>query len=215
MIKLVGTPLSNYVATVRAALLAKELEFTEIDQMPVQEESHLKSSPMGKVPYIETDRGVLTEVNVIFDYLEDLSPSPALYPKDAWERAKAKEIGRISELYIDGASRPLTKAAYFGETVSEQIKEFCRPEIKKGVHALLRLGSFEDGFITGNELTYSDITTFFQIGFARVCTTKIYNWDFVTENKPIASYLSRLEEIPPVRQAAKVMNDSLKSVGII
>ncbi|OUU73801.1 MAG: hypothetical protein CBC29_10040 [Methylococcaceae bacterium TMED69] len=215
MIKLVGTPLSNYVATVRAALLAKELEFTEIDQMPVQEESHLKSSPMGKVPYIETDRGVLTEVNVIFDYLEDLSPSPALYPKDAWERAKAKEIGRISELYIDGASRPLTKAAYFGETVSEQIKEFCRPEIKKGVHALLRLGSFEDGFITGNELTYSDITTFFQIGFARVCTTKIYNWDFVTENKPIASYLSRLEEITSVRQAAKVMNDSLKSVGII
>ena len=188
MIKLVGTPLSNYVATVRAALLAKDLEFTEIDQMPVQEESHLKSSPMGKVPYIETDRGVLTEVNVIFDYLEDISPSPALYPKDAWDRAKAKEIGRISELYIDGASRPLTRAAYFGETVSEQIKEFCRPEIKKGVNALLRLGNFEDDFIVGNELTYSDITTFFQIGFARVCTTKIYNWDFVAENKPIANY---------------------------
>ena len=72
MIKLVGTPLSNYVATVRAALLAKNLEFTEIDQMPVQEENHLKSSPMGKVPFIETNHGVLTEVNVIFDYLEDI-----------------------------------------------------------------------------------------------------------------------------------------------
>lgn len=215
MIKLVGTPLSNYVATVRATLLAKGLEFTEIDQMPVQEENHLKSSPMGKVPYIETDRGVLTEVNVIFDYLEDLAPLPALYPKDAWERAKAKEIGRISELYIDGASRPLTKAAYFGDTVDDQIKEFCKPEIQKGVNALLRLGNFEDGFIAGKELTFSDITTYFQIGFARVCTTKIYNWDFVTDNKPLADYLIRVGNTSSIKQAAKIMNDSLKNVGII
>ena len=215
MIKLVGTPLSNYVATVRASLLEKGLEFTEIDQMPVQEESHLKSSPMGKVPYIETDKGVLTEVNVIFDYLEDIAPSPALYPKNAWERAKAKEIGRISELYIDGASRPLTKAAYFGEAVSDQVKEFCRPEIQKGVKAILRLGNFQDGFIAGKELTFSDITTYFQIGFARVCTTKIYDWDFVSENRPIADYLCRLEGNRSINQAAKVMNDSLKNVGII
>ena len=215
MIKLVGTPLSNYVATVRAALLAKGLEFTEIDQMPVQEESHLKSRPMGKVPYIETEKGALTEVNVIFDYLEEIAPNPALYPRDPWERAKAKEIGRISELYIDGASRPLTRAAYFGETVSDQIKEFCKPEIKKGVSALLRLGNFEEGFIAGKELSFSDITTYFQIGFARVCTTKIYDWDIVKENEPILNYLDRLKETPSISQAAKIMNDSLKSVGII
>ena len=215
MIKLVGTPLSNYVATVRAVLLAKDLEFTEVDQMPVQEESHLKASPMGKVPYIKTDKGVLTEVNVIFDYLEDIAPSPSLYPKDAWNRAKAKEIGRISELYIDGASRPLIRSAYFGESVSDQIKEFCKPEIKKGVNALLRLGNFGDGFIAGEELTFSDITTYFQIGFARVCTTKVYNWDIVEENKPIADYLGRLESISSIKQAAKVMNDSLRNVGII
>ena len=170
---------------------------------------------MGKVPFIETDHGVLTEVNVIFDYLEDIAPSPALYPKDAWERAKAKEIGRISELYIDGASRPLTRAAYFGESVSDQIKEFCRPEILKGVNALMRIGNFENGFIAGKELTFSDITTYFQIGFARVCTTKIYDWDIVEDNKPIADYLSRLEAISSIQQAAKVMNDSLKSVGIL
>ena len=158
---------------------------------------------------------MLTEVNVIFDYLEDIAPSPALYPKDAWERAKAKEIGRISELYIDGASRPLTRAAYFGESVSDQIKEFCRPEILKGVNALMRIGNFENGFIASKELTFSDITTYFQIGFARVCTTKIYDWDIVEDNKPIADYLSRLEAIPSIQQAAKVMNDSLKSVGIL
>jgi len=215
MIKLVGTPLSNYVATVRAALLAKDLEFTEIDQMPVQEENHLKSSPMGKVPFIETDHGVLTEVNVIFDYLEDMAPSPALYPKEPWERAKAKEIGRISELYIDGAARPLTRAAYFGESVSEQIKELCRPEILKGVNALLRIGNFKNNFIAGKEMTFSDITTYFQIGFARVCAKKVYNWDIVEDNKLIADYLNKLEDVPPIRQSAKVMNDSLKNAGIL
>ena len=74
---------------------------------------------------------MLTEVNVIFDYLEDIAPSPALYPKDAWERAKAKEIGRISELYIDGASRPLTRAAYFGESVMTKSKNFVGQKFLK------------------------------------------------------------------------------------
>lgn len=215
MIKLVGTPLSNYVATVRAALLEKNLEFTEVDQMPVQEESHLKSSPMGKVPYIVTEHGVLTEVNVIFDYLEDTAPNPSLYPTDPWERAKSKEIGRISELYVDGASRPLTKAAYFGETVGEEIKDFCKPEIQKGVNALLRVSHFDEGFISGKDFGFSDITTFFQIGFARVCTVKIYGWDFVEDNKQLSEYLERVQSRPSIAQAAKVMTDSLKSVGII
>ena len=38
MIKLVDTPLSNYVATVRASILAKSRIY-EIDQMPVQEKT--------------------------------------------------------------------------------------------------------------------------------------------------------------------------------
>lgn len=215
MIKLVGTPLSNYVATVRAALFEKNLEFTEIDQMPVQEENHLKSSPMGKVPYISTEHGDLTEVNVIFDYLEDAKMDPPLYPKDPWKRAKAKEIGRISELYIDGASRPLTRAAYFGETVSNEIKDLCKPEIQKGVNALLRFGHFDEEFISGKDFSFSDITTFFQIGFARVCTMKIYGWDFVEENREISDYIKRMQERPSILKGAKPMTDSLKSVGII
>ena len=81
MIKLVGTPLSNYVATVRAALLAKNLEFTEIDQMPVQEENHLKSSPMGKVPFIETDHECLPKL--MRSLIVRRENGSALYPKDA------------------------------------------------------------------------------------------------------------------------------------
>ena len=89
---------------------------------------------MGKVPFIETDHGVLTEVNVIFDYLEDIAPSPALYPKDAWERAKAKEIGRISELYIDGASRPLTRASLlFGNQLVTKSKNFVGQKFLKAL----------------------------------------------------------------------------------
>ena len=90
MIKIYGTTLSNYYSTAKAALVEKGLAFEEVSIMPSQEPEVLAKSPMGKVPYIEIDGTPLTETNVIFDYLEDIQPQPALYPSDPWARAQSQ-----------------------------------------------------------------------------------------------------------------------------
>ena len=105
MIKLYGISLSNYFSTAKAAFVEKNVPFEEVSIMPSQEPEVLALSPMGKVPYIEVDGTPLSETNVIFDYLEDIQPQPALYPGDAWARAKTKEIIRFVELYLDAPAR--------------------------------------------------------------------------------------------------------------
>lgn len=50
----------------------------------------LKLSPAGKVPLLESGEDVVTESTVINEYLEDRVPEPALLPKDAGARAKAR-----------------------------------------------------------------------------------------------------------------------------
>ena len=131
MIKIYGTTLSNYYSTAKAALVEKGLAFEEVSIMPSQDPEVLAKSPMGKVPYIEVEGTTLTETNVIFDYLEDIQPQPALYPSDPWARAKAKEIIRFVELYLDAPARRHVPTVYFGAPVDQAAYDAARPLLEK------------------------------------------------------------------------------------
>ena len=69
MIKLHGIPVSNYYNMVKLAMLEKDIDFEEVTDPASQEASYKKKSPMGKMPFIETKKGCLSETNVILDYL--------------------------------------------------------------------------------------------------------------------------------------------------
>lgn len=64
MLKLYGFPLSNYYNKVKLVLLEKGIPFEEV-HAPVgpgsDPEAHADKSPLGKVPYIETEQGFLCE----------------------------------------------------------------------------------------------------------------------------------------------------------
>jgi glutathione S-transferase len=54
----------------------------------------------GKIPALQTDRGVITESEVISEYLEDLQPEPRLLPANAGLRAHSRMTSRITDLYV-------------------------------------------------------------------------------------------------------------------
>ena len=83
MIKLCGFPLSNYFNKVRLTLLEKEVPH-EVDgtAFPSQEPAFLARTPMGKVPFLETEHGLLCESQVICEYIEDRFPEKPLLPSD-------------------------------------------------------------------------------------------------------------------------------------
>ena len=60
-IKLHGMTYSNYYNMVKAIMIEKEMDFEEVHVLPNQESEFLLKSPMGKVPFLETEDGLLSE----------------------------------------------------------------------------------------------------------------------------------------------------------
>lgn len=110
MLKLYGFPLSNYYNKVKLVLLEKGIPFEEV-HAPVgpgsDPEAHADKSPLGKVPYIETEQGFLCESQVIVDYIEARWPSPALIPADPWQAAKVRELITYCDLHVELCARQL------------------------------------------------------------------------------------------------------------
>ncbi|MFP6681254.1 MAG: glutathione S-transferase family protein, partial [Gammaproteobacteria bacterium] len=153
MIKIHGVAISNYFNSVKLALVEKDIAFEEVSVFPSQEPDVLAVSPMGKVPWMEVDGVVLSETNVIFDYLEDVKPEPSLYPSDPFAKAKAKEIIRVIEQYIDAAARRHIATVYFGAPVDELAFKEARPAIEKGLRALKSVAKFAP-YISGETFTF-------------------------------------------------------------
>jgi glutathione S-transferase len=92
MLTLHGFALSNYCNKVKLALLEKGLAFEE-QYVGVKEkvEALLAASPLGKIPYLTTERGCLCESQAILEYLESAHPQPPLLPADPFEAAKVRD----------------------------------------------------------------------------------------------------------------------------
>lgn len=204
MIKIYGTTLSNYYSTAKAALVEKGLAFEEVSIMPSQDPEVLAKSPMGKVPYIEVEGTTLTETNVIFDYLEDIQPQPALYPSAPWARAKAKEIIRFVELYLDAPARRHVPTVYFGAPVDQAAYDAARPLLDSGLRALKQLARFEP-YIAGDTFTFADLTAYFELRFTNLHTTQIYDWDITNDMPGLGEYLQMVGERPSVNAVDAVM----------
>ena len=204
MIKLYGTSISNYFSTAKLAFVEKEVPFEEVSIFPSQQPEILAVNPMGKVPYIEVDGKILTETNVIFDYLEEIQPQPALYPTDPWAKSKVKELIRVVELYLDFPARRHLPTVYFGAPVDRTAYEQVRPELEKGVRSLKQFARFEP-YIAGDTFTFADIAAYFQLRFANLHTTTVYNWDITDEVPGLGEYLTMVGERSSVNAVDSVL----------
>jgi glutathione S-transferase len=108
----------------------------------------LSESPMGKVPFLRTPQGVLSESQVLTEFIEDNWPEPPLYPRDPFARARCRELIEHIELHLELPARRLYGEAFFGGTVSEETKKEVAPLLEKGLRSLGRLARFSP-FIAG------------------------------------------------------------------
>jgi len=107
MVTLYGSAISNYYNKIKLALMEKEIAFLEELVSPSQDEAMLMLSPLGKIPFIKSDDGYLSESQAILEYLEDAFPANSLYPSEAFERAKCREFIQHLELNIELIARRL------------------------------------------------------------------------------------------------------------
>lgn len=103
-LKLVGSYISPYVRKVLACLELKELDY-EIDPMApfMGNEAFARISPLRRVPVLIDDGLVVNDSSVICQYLEDKYPTPALYPRDIAERARARWLEEYADTRLADA----------------------------------------------------------------------------------------------------------------
>jgi glutathione S-transferase len=196
--QLYGFPLSNYYNMVKHVLIEKELEFTEVYTRPSQEDKFLLSSPMGKIPVLQTSEGFLTETDCILDYLEESYPIPALFPTDPFPRAKMRQIMKVQELYVETSVHRLI-GVIFGRDVPVELVEASEPQIHRGLKALSSLldqkSLLEGAWLCGDKLTAADILVFYSFALSNYITKLVYNWNILESVPGLATWYVQMSEI--------------------
>lgn len=200
MIKLCGIPLSNYFNKVRIALLEKEIPHDlETTAFPSQDPAFLKRSPMGKVPFLETEHGVLVESQVILEYLEDKYPAKPLYPHDAFARARVRETIQVMELHLELVARRLLGAALFGATATEETKTEVSRDLEKGLRAFGTLTKFGP-YLAGAEFTMADVAAVVHFPLISIISKNVLGRDVLGGIHQLDDYFKLVRERESVQK---------------
>lgn len=85
-----GGSVSPFVRKVRTVLAEKGLDYTHEQVNPFAPPEGFKAiSPLGKIPALKDGDKALCDSSVICAYLEKKHPTPALYPSDPYDYARA------------------------------------------------------------------------------------------------------------------------------
>lgn len=118
-------------------------------------------SPMGLVPCLEVDGRPLTESVAIVEWLEDVRPEPALFPRDPWARARVRQLVE----FVNAGTQPLQNLAVNRRHSSDATEQklWARHWIERGLDAIerelaqLRAEGLGGRFAVSDSLTAADL----------------------------------------------------------
>jgi glutathione S-transferase len=212
MLTLYGFDVSNYFNMIKLALSIKGLEYETVTVYPNQSEDYLTKSPMGKVPALETDQGILTETNVILEYLDDTYPDIPLYPGNTFEKAKIRELVKMTELYLELPARRCHSAVFFGQTVDDLTKKEVKRALYKGIEGITRRAELKP-YLTGEQLTAADIVFLYSADLASVVAAKLFGFDLLDMApgaKQLMTELNQRKDVIKIAEDRKLANIEFK-----
>ncbi|MEO8136986.1 MAG: glutathione S-transferase [Betaproteobacteria bacterium] len=196
MITLCGFAVSGYYNKLKLILLEKDVPFREKLVYPWERDSFAQSSPLGKIPFVETEHGALSESQVILEYLEERYPESPMYPADPFARAKCRELIQHLELNAEWVARRLYKESFFGGTVSDDDKREAKEKLPKGLAAVAQFSHFSP-YIFGPTFTAADCVAYMHFLSIRITTQNIYGENVLDRFFPgLAAYIQQMESRP-------------------
>jgi glutathione S-transferase len=212
MLTLHGFALSNYYNKVKLALLEKGIPFEEKHAgVKDKDEALLRSSPLGKIPFITTEQGCLCESQTILEYLEQAYPGTPLLPQDPFAAAKVRELVTFLDWHLEMAARQLYPSAFFGAPpLSESNAARIRREVQQKIAGFQRLAKFSP-YVAGDTFTMADCSAFADLPLVGMATKAIFGEDLLLaaglDYKP---YVKLIGERPA---AQKVVADRKAAQG--
>lgn len=202
-LKLCGFSASNYYNQIKLQLMEKQVPFDEeLVKTGSSDASVLDRSPMGKVPFLDTGIGCISESIACAEFIEAQHPQHALLPDDPFAAAKVRELLLYIELHLELVARELYQEAYFGGKVSDETKERARQRLTRGAAGFARIAMFKP-FVAGDQFTVADCAAIVHLPVVAGATKIIYGEDLLAA-LPVKDYLKAMGERPAV---AKVNAD--------
>jgi len=210
---LCGFPLSNYYNKAKLALLEKGLAFDERFVHPrAFSEDDYAASPIGKIPFLITPQGPLSESTAILEYLEAVQPEPRLYPADPFAAAKVRELITFVDLHLELVARELYPKAFFGGEVSEATIERASRLLKKHAAGFARLATFAP-YVAGDTFTAADCAACASLPLVAMASRIVLGEDAIAAaGIDWKAYVKAVETRPTAQQVAvdrKAAQDAL------
>lgn len=199
--KLYSADLSPFAARARLAIYAKGLD---IEILPpagggMKSPEYLAINPIGKVPSLQLDNGnAIPESDTIVEYLEDAFPQHSLRPASAEDKARARLLARIGDLYLMaqggglfGQMNPANRDAAVVDATFAKLGE-----------SLAYLDQFlGDGpYAVGATLTTADCCLAPMLFFMGVFGQVFSRPDFLKAHPKVAAYAAHLRTDPHVQK---------------
>jgi glutathione S-transferase len=198
-LKLCGFAVSNYYNKLKIQLLEKAVPFEEeLVWVGPAEPATLLRSPMGKVPFLETPHGCISESAVCADYIEHAYPQHPLIPADPFEAAKVREIITYLELHVELVARELYPEAFFGGKVDEAVKTRVRKQLTKGVAGLTKLLKFSP-YVAGESFTLADCSAIVSLPLASLASKAVLGEDLLA-HLPVKAYSQQMAQRASVQK---------------
>ena len=198
-LKLCGFAASNYYNKLKLQLMEKGVAFEEeLVWVGNQHPKLIDRSPMGKVPFLQTPDGCLSESMACAEYIEAAYPQHPLLPKHPFAAAKVREIIVYAELHIELVARELYGQAFFGGKVAEETQERVKKQLKRSVAAFAKIASFSP-YVAGDEFTLADCAAAFHLPLASMASKAVLGEDLLAD-LPIKAYSQKMAENPHMKQ---------------
>jgi glutathione S-transferase len=163
-VRIIGSYLSPYVRKALVVLEIKRIAY-EIDPIVpfLGDDRFSQVSPLRRIPVLIDDVVTLSDSSVICQYLEDRYPTPAVYPPDVADRARARWLeeyadSRMGDVFIwrlfnEVAIKPFI---WGGTTDRESVQRTLGEDVPEVLGYLESLAP-ADGFLFGT-LSIADIS---------------------------------------------------------
>jgi glutathione S-transferase len=155
--KLYTGDLSPYSAKVRMQIYAMgiaDIEFELPASFYLGKLSEI--SPIGRIPVLEVEGGIIPESEVIAECLDDLYPDKSLAGSTPRERAEVRLLSRIADTYLMN-NIFMVLPQIVRKTRVDDIRDLLVGQVVRGMGALER--HISDGvFAVGDRLTRADCT---------------------------------------------------------
>lgn len=199
-LKLCGFSASNYYNKIKLQLLEKGVPFEE--ELVWTGNAHAKlmdRSPLGKVPFLDTPHGPISESAACAEYIEAAYAQNHLLPADPYTAAKVRELIVYLELHLELVARELYPQAFFGGQVSDGTKERARKLLLKGIAGFAKLVKFAP-FVAGPQFTLADCAAVVHLPIVSSASRIMYGEDLLAVVPGVRDYLKAMGERPAVRK---------------